>query len=104
MILILLILLLSTACGAPSPRLIPSAPPQSPPLTITTTSLPDFFVGQFYMVKIEAAGGIPPYFWQLSSGNLPPGLILDSTTGIISGTPESPASESFVIEVRDSAK
>jgi subtilisin family serine protease len=35
--------------------------------------------------------------WQLDSGALPPGLVLDPTTGVLAGTPEAPGRFAFVV-------
>jgi hypothetical protein len=58
------------------------------PLQITTTSLSDGTVDQYYYQQVTATGGTYPYSWYLmgGSGGLPPGLNLD-TNGVISGTP-----------------
>jgi hypothetical protein len=34
-----------------------------------------------------ATGGYPPYTWTLTGGRLPPGLVLNPSTGAITGTP-----------------
>jgi hypothetical protein len=44
---------------------------------------------------LTATGGTPPYTWSIASGTLPGGLQLNSTTGVISGTP-SPGGTSQV--------
>ena len=43
--------------------------------------------GQAYAAQFAAAGGSAPYAWTLASGTLPPGLSLDSSTGLVGGTP-----------------
>src|SRR6267154_2704061 len=59
------------------------------PLSISTTSLAQPSVGQPYSVTLQAMGGTPPYTWTLpvTSGQLPPGLALNSSTGQLTGTP-----------------
>lgn len=74
------------------------------PLAITTTSLPGGTIGTAYSQSIAVTGGTTPYTWSVSSGSLPAGLTLDTSTGAISGTPTSAAvSSSFTISVTDSS-
>jgi hypothetical protein len=54
---------------------------------ITTTSLPDWSVGVPYYVLLQASGGSGIYSWEIVSGTLPDGLILNAVGGFISGTP-----------------
>jgi large repetitive protein len=56
------------------------------PLVITTTSLPDGYVGTPYSAQLASTGGVGPIQW--SAYSLPAGLSL-SSTGLISGTPTS---------------
>lgn len=56
-----------------------------PPVTVLNTSLPGTN-GSPYTATLEAANGTPPYTWSVSSGTLPAGLTLNSTTGVISGS------------------
>ena len=64
------------------------------PLSITTTSLPPGSIGQAYSQQVQTIGGIAPLTWSISAGTLPPGLNLNQTTGVISGTPIVPAGTS----------
>jgi uncharacterized repeat protein (TIGR03803 family) len=74
-----------------------------PALTITTTSLPNSTFGVSYSTTLNATGGVPPYAWSLLSGQLPGGLSLSASSGTISGTPTQAGSESFDVQVEDSA-
>ena len=51
---------------------------------------------------MAATGGVAPYTWSISSGSLPAGLSLNSSTGTISGTPTTAGLSSFTIQVADS--
>jgi hypothetical protein len=71
------------------------------PLTVTTSSLPAGIVGNPYNRTLIAMGGIPPYIWSITSGNLPDGLNLNSSTGVISGLPTTDGSYNFVVQITD---
>jgi len=72
------------------------------PLSITTTSLPPGSIGQAYSQQLQTIGAIAPLTWSISAGTLPPGLNLNQTTGMISGTPIAPAGTStFTVRVAD---
>ena len=77
------------------------APPQPAPLDITTTSLPDARRNKSYSRTLQATGGVAPYTWSLASGALPPGLSLNASNGVISGTPTARGVWSFTLRVRD---
>src|SRR5205807_1090095 len=59
----------------------------TPVLQITTTGLPAGRIQAAYSATLQATGGTPPYTWSQPSGQLPPGLTLAPSSGIISGTP-----------------
>ena len=71
------------------------------PLTVTTSSLPVGIVGNLFNRTLIATGGIPPYIWSITSGNLPDGLNLNSSTGVISGLPTTEGSYNFVVQITD---
>ncbi len=71
------------------------------PLEVTTSSLENGKVGVSYHAALEARGGMPPCFWEITAGELPAGLSLESTTGVISGTPSAEGTQAFTVEVRD---
>lgn len=72
-----------------------------PQLQITTSTLPDGTYGSDYNQVLAATGGVMPYTWSISSGNLPDGLILDSTNGVIRGTPSNVDRFTFTVQVND---
>jgi hypothetical protein len=78
-----------------------AAPPSA--LTLSIATLPQGVVGAPYSGTFSVAGGVSPYIWNVASGQLPPGLSVEASTGIISGTPTSAGNYSFAIKVTDSS-
>ena len=70
-------------------------------LAISTTSVPAGKVNTAYSMTFAATGGTAPYAWSMPSGALPSGLTL-SAAGVISGTPKTSGSFTFMSEVADS--
>ncbi len=69
---------------------------------ITTSSLPDWTQGRAYSQKLDNNnGGVAPLVYSLSSGALPNGLSLNTSTGGISGIPTAPGSFNFKITITD---
>jgi hypothetical protein len=73
------------------------------PLKITGSALPGGTVDAPYSATITASGGKTPYQWSLTSGQLPNGVTLNSSTGAISGTPTTAGPYLFDIQVTDAA-
>ena len=75
-------------------------------LTVATTSLPGANQNSPYSTTLQATGGTPPYTWSGPIGGWP-GLLpltLNSSTGVISGTPNIPGPfGALVFTVTDSA-
>lgn len=77
-------------------------PPTPEPFDFVTTSpLPVGYVGAPYSCTIECSGGTPPHWVWLVDSQLPPGLELDNTTGIISGIPTTTGSYQFNLQAND---
>ncbi|HEV2246777.1 MAG TPA: putative Ig domain-containing protein [Terriglobia bacterium] len=71
------------------------------PPSVTTTSLPNGTQNTAYNTTLTASGGTTPYSWSVSSGTLPAGLTLASSTGVISGTPTGTGTSNFTVQVTD---
>ena len=72
-------------------------------LAITTTGLPSATVSTPYTTTLTATGGTPAYTWAHTTGVVPTGLSLNTSTGVISGTPSGSAvSPSLGFTVTDS--
>jgi hypothetical protein len=72
-------------------------------LAISGTSLTQGSAGSPYSSKLTATGGTPTYTWSVTTGQLPAGLSLSPTTGVISGTPASAGNYSFGVTAIDSS-
>ena len=75
-----------------------------PPLEITTPSLPATSVRSNYSGQLSAAGGTLPYVWSISAGQLPAGLSLQPSTGLISGLPTAAGNTTFTVMVTDAQR
>jgi hypothetical protein len=73
------------------------------PVITTTSPLPTGEVGVVYSLQLVATGGTAPLTWSLVAGTLPSGLSLNSTTGVISGTPTAPGTPTPTFRCTDSA-
>lgn len=76
---------------------------QATPVSITTTSLPNGTVNTAYSATLQATGGIAPITWSIVSGALPAGLTLDTSFGVISGTPIALGTSNFTVQASDSS-
>src|SRR5262249_24491187 len=75
-----------------------------PALAITTSSpLPNGTIRASYSVTFSASGGWPAYSWTAGS-ELPAGLTINPTTGVLRGAPAATRHFTFTITVTDSAK
>lgn len=56
-----------------------------------------------YSSSLVATGGVPPYTFSITSGSLPTGLTLNTSTGAITGTPTTAGPFNFTSMVMDSS-
>lgn len=68
-------------------------------IAVATPSLPTAVVGRDYHTQLVAVGGTLPYEW-VAISRLPTGLSL-SSSGVLSGRPETPGSLPITVRVRD---
>lgn len=57
--------------------------------------------GASYSETISVQGGTSPYTFAVASGSLPAGTSLNTSTGVISGTPTGAATYTFAISATD---
>jgi len=67
----------------------------------TSEILPKAIVGSPYRAPVRVWGGSPPFQFMMAQGELPAGLSLNSSSGVISGTPSVAGSYQFVVTVND---
>lgn len=72
------------------------------PMQIVTAALPNTKRFRHYRQTLQASGGSGGYVWSISEGSLPPGLWLDSSSGIIRGRARLKGSWNFTLAVADS--
>ncbi len=70
-------------------------------LAINPATLPPAPQGTPYRQTVTATGGATPYVYTVSAGALPPGLTLNGSSGLISGTPTTLGTFTFTVLARD---
>ena len=70
-------------------------------VAVDLTGLPPASVKVRYSAPLTATGGHPSYRWHVTSGALPSGLHLQSSTGTITGTPKSAGISTFTVTATD---
>ena len=73
-----------------------------PPISLRCAS-GEGALDEAYSSYLIASGGTTPYFFSIIDGILPPGLSLNSSTGLISGIPSRPGNYPYTAQVVDSA-
>ena len=64
---------------------------------------PPATVNRNYSYQLSIWGGVAPFTWRIASGQLPPGLTLNATTGAIQGTATASGTFNFTVRVTDSS-
>ncbi|MEP6715098.1 MAG: S-layer homology domain-containing protein [Terriglobia bacterium] len=92
-------------CGFPLARGISAVSGTPGGVIITASTLPAGTAGTGYSQLLKAVNGVLPYQnWAVTSGSLPSGLMLDASTGLISGRPATSVGSpfNFTVTVQDS--
>jgi uncharacterized repeat protein (TIGR01451 family) len=75
----------------------------TPPALTVSCPLGNALVNVAYNSLVASTGGTPPYTFSITTGSLPPGLSLNSSTGAVTGTPTGTGGTSaFTTHVSDS--
>jgi len=80
---------------------VPDENPEPSDPVIATANLNSATVGSSYSSLLEASNGSPPYSWDIVSGILPDGINIDTSSGLLSGTPSNTGSFTFTVRVTD---
>ncbi|MGB3618333.1 MAG: LamG-like jellyroll fold domain-containing protein, partial [Catalinimonas sp.] len=70
-------------------------------VTFSPASLPDATANVGYSQTITQTGFSGSLTWSVTAGSLPPGLLLGTVNGTISGTPTTPGTSNFTVQVED---
>ncbi len=66
------------------------------------STLPNGSVGTPFSFPMKTWGGKAPFSWTVTSGQLPPGLTLNPSSGVIQGVPNKSGTYQFSVRITDS--
>jgi hypothetical protein len=70
---------------------------------IQVAKLPTAVTGKGYNAALSVQGGVAPFKWSIVAGSLPSGLSLNATPPSIVGTPTTPGTYNFTLQIVDSS-
>ena len=97
-------LIFFTACSGssfPTSNSTTSTGTSTTKLTVSSV-LPPATMGSAYNTTLTVTGGVAPYAFYVASGQLPQGVLLNDSTGTLTGTPGAAGTFSFAVSVSDS--
>jgi large repetitive protein len=86
-----------------SPQYTISISPPPPLSIVSSGALLGATINTTYATSIVTSGGVTPFTWSKTSGNFPPGLTFNTTSGQLTGTPTMAGVFQFTLQVIDSA-
>jgi hypothetical protein len=99
-LMFLLVVILTTSCGTAAQASGANSNDTLRSLTLTST-LPNGAVNEAYNAVLSVGGGMAPYHFSISSGLVPPGVVLNPMTGSFTGTPTMAGTYVFGVMVTD---
>ncbi|MGZ5544398.1 MAG: beta strand repeat-containing protein, partial [Limisphaerales bacterium] len=72
-----------------------------PTITLSSSTLPNGTEGIAYSQMVNVIGGVGPYAYAVTGGSLPNGLMIDASTGAISGIPAAIGNFTFTVTATD---
>jgi hypothetical protein len=70
---------------------------------LPTKSFPGCRTGTQFSFHMKLWGGVAPFSWVVDTGQLPPGLTINKSTGVIQGVPSKSGIYKFSVRVTDSS-
>jgi hypothetical protein len=94
----------SASHTATAPYTLTVTAPAAPQLVLSGTPAASAYLEQPYSAQFSASGGVGGYVYSISSGTLPPGISLNSSSGLLAGTPTVLGTyPNIVVRVTDSS-
>ncbi|MBR7627542.1 tandem-95 repeat protein [Aeromonas popoffii] len=90
----------TNASGTSSPATV-TITVSAPSISLSPTTLGNGSVGTSYSETLSASGGTAPYTYAITAGALPAGLSLNTSTGVISGTPSASGTSNLSVTATD---